>query len=187
MSDVKDVVKDVPLTKTTFFIGLALSAVIVIGAIYLLTKYNNKIENLLLPRHEFEQKQEEIEQSPFITDILNDTDGVNTFKGDGKSKIVLVYATWCGHCRNMMKAFSAAAAMERSVDWIRIESANSPTVSRRNDLKGFPTIYAVSPDGTISQHNGSRDTGSLILFAKSIADSVPVIEKEEVKVSVQEN
>ena len=29
-----EVVKEVPLTKTTFFIGLALSAIIIIGAIY---------------------------------------------------------------------------------------------------------------------------------------------------------
>ena len=183
-----EVVKDAPLTKSTFFIGLALSAIIIIGAIYVLTKYNSKLENLFVPHKQelpSELKQEEVENSPFITDITNDTDGINTLKGNGKSKVVLVYATWCGHCRNMMKAYSAAASMERSVEWIRIEAANSPTVSRRNDLKGFPTIYGVSPDGTVSQHNGSRDTSTLINFAKSIADSVPIVEKEEV--SVQEN
>ena len=185
-----EVVKEVPLTKTTFFIGLALSAIIIIGAIYVLTKYNSKLENLFVPQRQElspELKQEEVEKSPFITDITNDTDGINSLVGNGKSKVVLVYATWCGHCRNMMKAYHAAASLERSVEWYRIEAASSPSVSRRNDLKGFPTIYAVSPDGTLSQHNGSRDTSTLINFAKSIADSVPIIEKEEVKVTIEEN
>ena len=185
MSDVV-VAKEVPLTKTTFFLGLGISVLIVIGAIYFLTKYNSKIESLFVPQKQAlvpELKQEEIEPSPFITDIHNDTDGIAVLQGDGKSKVVLVYATWCGHCRNMMKAFQAAASMERSVEWIRIEAASSPTVSRRNDLKGFPTLYSVTPNGTVTQHNGSRDTTSLINFAKSVADTVPIIEKEEVKVS----
>ena len=170
------------LTKSTFIIGLFISVAIVVAAVYFLNTYAYKLEGKNPDTKESEKQQHQehkLEKSPFIDDVKTDLESINALNGNGKSKVVLVHAPWCGHCRNMMGEFAAAASLERTVDWIRIDSKVSPTVSRRSDLRGFPTIYGVSPDGVISQHNGARDSKTLIEFAKKLSNSVPVLRAEQ--------
>ena len=44
--------------------------------------------------------------------------------------VVMIYAHWCVHCRNMMDAFEAAAA-ESSVQFVRVEGQNAPITARK--------------------------------------------------------
>jgi thioredoxin-like negative regulator of GroEL len=168
------------LTKSTFYIGLFISVAIVVVAVYFLNTYGYKLNGKKEVKNNNEFNLEEhIEVSPFVQDVKSDLEAINALNGNGKSKVVLIHAPWCGHCRNMMSEFIAASALERTVEWIRVDSKVSPTVSRRSDLRGFPTIYGVSPDGVISQHNGSRDKKTLIEFAKKISESVPILRTDQ--------
>lgn len=162
------------ISKSTFIVGLIISVVVVVGAIYVLNNYSEKIEEKLFNKPKKVQ-DEEIEKSPFVVDVKDDLEGVNSLHANGKPKIVLVHAPWCGHCRNMMGDFVKAAAEGYGIEWIRVDSKVSPSVSRRSDLRGFPTIYGVSPDGQVTQHNGARDADNLLKFASSMKNLVPTI------------
>jgi thioredoxin-like negative regulator of GroEL len=167
------------LNTTTFLLGLALSVVVVVGSVYLLNKYalqgEGDIKNAAAPKAAVKK---EIEKSPYITDVSTDLEAVNALAANGKTKVVLVHAPWCGHCRNMMDDYVAAATADRSVEWYRIDSSVSQTVSRRQDLKGFPTIYGVTTNGTVLQHNRGRDVSSLMEFAKKVSNYVPTVPAE---------
>jgi thioredoxin-like negative regulator of GroEL len=108
------------------------------------------------------------QKSPFVKDLANDEEALSMMKAGPQPKIVLVHAPWCGHCRNMMGAFIQAASTNTNVLWTRADGNTVPSLVRREDLRGFPTIYGVKVDGTITQHNGARDVSSLLAFAKDL-------------------
>jgi hypothetical protein len=89
----------------------------------------------------------------------------------------------------MMGAFIQAASTHNSVDWVRADGNMAASLVRREDLRGFPTIYGVSADGTVTQHVGARDAESLIAFARKISAvtaPLPVLTQEIMIQAVKE-
>lgn len=100
----------------------------------------------------FEEKE-----SPFVTDVTSPEVAATVLSGDGTPKVVLMHATWCEHCRIMMPAYNAAAEATRQVRWLKVEQASAkPILSSRSDIRGFPTIFGVKPNGEIVQY-GERE------------------------------
>lgn len=105
--------------------------------------------------------------SEHVTDIKSSSDADDALK-QGPS-VFLLYAHWCHHCKVMMKAYNEAAAELPSVKWVRAEaSVAGEAVVKRPEVRGFPTIFGVRGDGTITTHEGARDQASLQRFAESL-------------------
>ena len=176
------------MDRKTFFIGLFLAVVVILAGYYALNRFLAKdggLRNLMQPnRAPPPPPQANIERSPFVQDAENDQEAMNAMRGTGRGKILMVHAPWCGHCRNMMGAFLQAASMDNSVDWIRADGNNAPSLVKREDMRGFPTVYGIAPDGTVTQHSGPRDAASLMAFAKTVGQTtapVPVVEKVDLE------
>ena len=125
--------------------------------------------------------------SPYVKDATSDAEAQSFITGDGTVKIILLHAQWCGHCRNMMNSFvSAAASSDKSITWHRVDANVSPSLVRRDDVKGFPTVFGVMASGQLKLHVGGRDEASLTAFAKSLVVAAKPAEQPEV-VMVEEN
>lgn len=96
-------------------------------------------------------------ESPFVTEVTSPEVSSSVLVGDGSTKVVLMYATWCEHCRVMMPAFNAAAESTRQIRWLKVEQANAaPILKSRTDIRGFPTIFGVKSNGEVIQY-GERE------------------------------
>jgi thiol-disulfide isomerase/thioredoxin len=96
-------------------------------------------------------------ESPFVTEVTSPEVSSSVLAGDGTTKVVLMYATWCEHCRIMMPAFNAAAESTRQIRWLKVEQANAaPILKTRTDIRGFPTIFGVKSSGEVIQY-GERE------------------------------
>jgi thiol-disulfide isomerase/thioredoxin len=129
-------------------------------------------------------------ESPFVTEVTSPEVSSSVLAGDGTTKVVLMYATWCEHCRIMMPAFNAAAESTRQIRWLKVEQANAaPILKTRTDIRGFPTIFGVKSSGEVIQY-GEREprtedalkkwalqlisnSTDLVLNAKTQAQPVP--------------
>ena len=129
-------------------------------------------------------------ESPFVTEVTSPEVSSSVLVGDGTTKVVLMYATWCEHCRIMMPAFNAAAESTRQIRWLKVEQANAaPILKTRTDIRGFPTIFGVKSSGEVIQY-GEREprtedalkkwalqlisnSTDLVLNAKTQAQPVP--------------
>jgi len=162
------------LDRKTFFIGLLLAVVVmIVGTFIVIRMMQDRGGDLRAPQpaRPMPPPAVKLVKSPHITDVETDIQGVNALAAGGAPKVVLVHAPWCGHCRNMMHAFVEAAAAERGVTWIRVDGNVAPSIVRREDLRGFPTVYGVLRDGSITQHDGGRDARSLLEFARQVASA----------------
>jgi thioredoxin-like negative regulator of GroEL len=160
------------LDRKTFFVGLLLAVAVMIAGTFIVTRMMQDRGGDLRasqPARPMPPPAMKLVKSPHITDVETDIEGVNALATGGAPKVVLVHAPWCGHCRNMMPAFVEAAAAERGVTWVRVDGNVAPSIVRREDLRGFPTVYGVMRDGSITQHDGGRDVRSLIEFARTVA------------------
>jgi thiol-disulfide isomerase/thioredoxin len=99
----------------------------------------------------------EEKESPFVTTITSPEIATSILNNDGTTKIVLLHATWCEHCRVMMPAFNSAAESTRQIRWLKVEQTYAaPILKSRSDIRGFPTIFGVKSTGEIIQY-GERE------------------------------
>jgi thioredoxin-like negative regulator of GroEL len=179
--------QQVLLDRKTFFIGLVLACVVIVFGYYVLNRVFGKHAAWPGSAQKLAQPQQApppahpLPSSPFVKDLQSDAEAAQAMAPSGATKVVLVHAPWCGHCRQMMGSFLEAASQDNSVEWIRVDGNAAPSLVRREDLRGFPTLYGVSADGKVSQHMGPRDTQSLLSFAKKLlAPPMPVVKLEEI-------
>lgn len=108
---------------------------------------------------------------------LEDKDAVNVKKPAPYAKVLLIYANWCGHCKDMMKAFEEAArhthdkskTSANKVVFMRAESSRAPKLANAPNIQGFPTIVGIFQNGKEFPYNGPRNMESFIKFADLIA------------------
>lgn len=97
--------------------------------------------------------------------------GNKVFINQNKTKknpgMLLIYATWCGHCHRFMPTFNEINnKLGHNFCCISIESeelnGQNKLVSAL-DFKGYPTICFFDQNGLIvNQYNGARDTKSML-------------------------
>jgi thiol-disulfide isomerase/thioredoxin len=108
-------------------------------------------------------------------------------KNSTKNEKVLVgkiYATWCGHCKelipkwNQMKKLIKEKYPNRNLVFEEVEQSDMESQLQRinaehvKDSKqkvemqeGFPTIFRVSEKGVVQYYGGERDVGSMMKWA----------------------
>jgi thiol-disulfide isomerase/thioredoxin len=167
--------------KKMLTVGLCCAAIIILVCIFLYNNYKNGhfklpnfFKNMMSPfSNANAEKDYEVLTSEFVEDLTSESQIEDILKPSSESKILLVHTNWCGHCRNMMKAYMDAAKLDQRTKWYRIDASKAPNFVKRKDLKGFPTIYGIfSDNGTVTQHSGSRDVQTLLAFSQSLISSI---------------
>lgn len=98
--------------------------------------------------------------------VVNNSARSVSIKGDANVPgMLLVYASWCGHCQRFMPEYQkfADAARGKGYRVYRIESAKlNPAISALIGVQGYPTLKFVLPDGKIGHsYTGPRTVESL--------------------------
>ena len=79
-----------------------------------------------------------------------DTVPVGTTGGDKQTKLVLFYAPWCGHSRNMLQDFDNVISQYHGkmmnghkLEIVKIDMDKNPKAAEEHgvEVKGFPTLY----------------------------------------------
>lgn len=104
---------------------------------------------------------------------LQNADEADAFLSQGPG-ILMAYAPWCGHCKNMMPAFDAAST-QTSVKFARLEGSKAPAFMQKHGVRGFPTLITVSRGNELGRHSGGRDVGSLLGAANVLTAPPPAV------------
>ncbi|MCE9574803.1 MAG: thioredoxin family protein [Deltaproteobacteria bacterium] len=79
-------------------------------------------------------------------------DGLARARAEHKPICLVVYTTWCPHCKNYSRVFEDARVVERARDFvmIRIDADQEPEIAARfaEDGKYIPRTFFLAPDGT---------------------------------------
>jgi len=130
---------------------------------------------LLAPEAESRQIQDFVPRLPTsmaVRDINSAAEAEALLAETGTKGLLLVHTPWCGHCKNMMPDYEAAAE--------ELLSSGSPAVLARleasqacadflkaQDIKGFPTIIVLGSRDT-TRYNAARSASALVSFVKSL-------------------
>lgn len=98
-----------------------------------------------------------------------DLDGVSLDVAAAKAPVLLMlHASWCGHCRNFMSAYGDVAA-ELAKDGVvvaRADASQHRVLAQRFELTGFPSFYYVE-SGKAFSFTGLRSVEGLVDFARA--------------------
>jgi thiol-disulfide isomerase/thioredoxin len=155
------------LDRKTFILSLLIAVAAILAGVYFITLPLQKNE---APKPARREVPATLPSSPNITDVKTDAEASTVLESG--PKVVLLHTPWCGHCRNMMPSFVEAASKDSKVKWVRVDGNIAPSLVKRGDVKGFPTVFGVDSTGKVTQMSGGRDTASLLTFAAAQAKEV---------------
>lgn len=101
---------------------------------------------------------------------LSDVD-VNTkkIKNVNGTCLVVVYAPWCGHCKNLKPVWEQLTSQHKDV-FLAIDATDKEKggdkLAQMFGVGGFPTILIFENGVPVGQHQGGRDADSLKKSAK---------------------
>jgi len=91
-------------------------------------------------------------------------------EGAPKRTLVLFYAPWCPHCKDIMPnwdALSKKHANDPSLKVQKVDCDAHPEQAKKNKVEGYPTIILFKDGKKIVYESGARDVKSLEHFAMS--------------------
>jgi len=86
----------------------------------------------------------------------------------GQCEIVLFYAPWCPHCKDMMPEWEKLAQKHSGSSVLKVrkvDSDASPDEAKEHKVDGYPTIILFKNGKKIVYQSGQRDAKSLEEFA----------------------
>jgi len=95
-----------------------------------------------------------------------------------KPVVIMIMASWCGHCRHLKPIFQEYADQEngKSVYTAAIQSDGKRDTERElaqrldkivpGGVRGFPTVIKIKDGKYVSTHRGDRTLSDLIDFGK---------------------
>lgn len=102
-----------------------------------------------------------------VIDIKSDRTADAILAGTFGPAVVMVYADWCVHCKNMMQAYELASS-QADMPFVRIQGHHMPVTGKKRGVMGYPTVFGVSHDGTVSQFAKERIVSHLMEFAAGL-------------------
>jgi thiol-disulfide isomerase/thioredoxin len=135
---------------STLMIIIGLLALIAVGY-YLITMYNNQnMPPMQVPT-----------QAPTQAPKIEGFEGDEITPKNGETVIALFAADWCPHCVNYKPTWKkiqeeAEAKNESKVRFVTVDCTESNPYKDKFDIKGYPTVLAISASGHKDVEN--RDT-----------------------------
>lgn len=89
------------------------------------------------------------------------------FEDTKEKSMVLFYAPWCGHCKNMMSDWDALQSKApKGVKIVKVNCDEHPEVASRHNVEGFPTIVLFK-GGKKIYFTGERNLENFLEFIKA--------------------
>lgn len=85
--------------------------------------------------------------------------------------VVMVYAEWCSHCKNMEAAYAEAAAKSQ-VPFIKVPGAKAPVSGAKYTITGYPTVFGINTLKSLSRYSGTRTADALLEFSRNLSGLV---------------
>ena len=110
------------------------------------------------------------------SDVIEATDAtwkeeVEDFQGGA---LVEFYAPWCGHCKNMIPSWKAAAEqLEGVIKMVAVDATAQKEIGNKYNVQGFPTIKFFPPEGEPEDYNGGRSTEAFVEFGTAKGEEFP--------------
>lgn len=101
---------------------------------------------------------------------------LKSYVGKGKPVVVLVYASYCHFCKDVMPTVQQLAKEAKNFGVVTIQSDAGPAdkeaakaISKVNTSPGVPAFVGFGKDGKFAKmHLGNRDLNSLMVFGNSL-------------------
>jgi len=134
-------------------------------------------------------------------DWLGFDEGVRRATQENKPILLVVYTTWCPHCRNYSHVFDDPRVVDRARDFVmvKVDSDAEPHVAGRYARDGgyIPRTYFLAPDGTayvdlandvLSEFPPGIETETLAIYSlvDSIAMNIPSVKRVKFLIQGQE-
>lgn len=103
-----------------------------------------------------------------VRDLRNQDEARALMEQSGARGLLLIHTPWCGHCKNMMPEYEAAATALAGSGAVlaRLEASEScREFLTAQDIKGFPTIIVL---GQETRYSGARTREALTAFVKTL-------------------
>ncbi|XP_064481351.1 protein disulfide-isomerase A5-like [Ornithodoros turicata] len=98
-------------------------------------------------------------------------DNFDSVLKEKSSVLVMFYAPWCGHCKNMKAAYAEAAAAMDSQKIPGALAAVDATVERdlasKYNVRGFPTLKYFKNGNLVEEYNKQRTADDLVNYMKN--------------------
>jgi len=122
------------------------------------------------PRAELRFKEEPRTEQPHEAVLdLGNAEEARVFLAKEKG-LLLLHAPWCGHCKNMMPAFEAAATRLKALGYtmarLQAENAGHEFLGAMG-VRGFPTMLGVH-NGATKAYEGGRSEDDIVKFVQSL-------------------
>lgn len=147
-------------TKTILTGVLVLATIAIVISWWLKKKPSGYVDDMLM----YQGTNEEL--SPYAT--------FEHFMNGGESpKVMLFYATWCGHCEKYLSSgiFDKVSQSPevQGVSFQKFDADQNEDLRDKYDVTGFPTILGVNSKGEKVTFEGNRNNETeIVAFAKSL-------------------
>ena len=103
-----------------------------------------------------------------VIDVSSDMTVDALLQGTFGPVVVMFYADWCTHCKNMADAYENAAKLS-TIPFVRVDGGKVPISSRTYSITGYPTILGVANvPGKPRHYAGLRTTEGLLEFSQGL-------------------
>ena len=130
-------------------LGMAAIVILLFSAYYLSYKYNNSSES-------FENDDSDSNEAP------------NLNVASGEKVVALFYADWCPHCvafkpdyKKAMTQLNGKKHKNKNLRFVMVDCDKYKSLSKENDVSGFPTVKILNDDKTSSEYSGERTIDGL--------------------------
>ena len=104
-----------------------------------------------------------------VIDVASDMTVDALLQGTFGPVVVMFYADWCTHCKNMADAYENAAKIS-TIPFVRVDGGKVPISSRTYSVTGYPTILGVANvPGKPRHYAGLRTTEGLLEFSQGLS------------------
>jgi len=121
-----------------------------------------------------EQIQPQVQpQVPVQSELPNETFGTGTIPEQEQTKIIIFFAPWCPHCKNMMdgedslwEKLKQKHGQRKDLVIDQVNCDEQPDLATKFGIKGFPTIMKIKKD-IVETFEGDRTLDALEGFIGS--------------------